>query len=195
MAEGNTYFRYDPKTKQYTQFVLTHQQTEDLDLGNLPIYSDDLQVCISSNPHQAVQVGAVGNHNTVPVAAYKLVADSIKNALDQRCSFIRHRPNSSNYIYRHISMPEWAYVQDRDGDTRADAVVSNIEADLRPLKKIINDIIGENTWMIYKLTFYWDKVLIEEEMDYRVKDWNDKIESGQWEPSFSQLTYVSSGII
>jgi hypothetical protein len=48
------------------------------------------------------------------------------------------------------------------------------------ISEVVSDLVSPNPWWVWSMRYRYDIVLIESDEDYRVKIFNDKIESGEW---------------
>ena len=80
-------------------------------------------------------------------------------------------PHSLHSILKDFILPEY------ENDDVAYDLISNI---LSGIKCSVREFIGDNKWIMHFQTKKGRDIVIEKSIDYRIHDWTEKTESGQW---------------
>lgn len=159
--------------KSYFELFVDHDRqvqrklVEDINSVNGGLY-DANGTCVVKAEIMREKEKWLRNEPTVPVRAYMIIMGLVKHYFDSIAPYRKHNAYS-NKILVHIK-PEFH-------DLYNSGVLDNL---MVSIFQRLSDFIGRDTWHIYFEDFLGLDIVIKKMCDFRVHDWHQKMESGQW---------------
>lgn len=170
LVEGRTYFT-EKKVGSGVLFV----PIEDINLVEGSVYSESRKLLI---PQRMMSDKArwISDSPILPYRGTEIVKLYAKNQID---NFVSYRKYGSNYlsrVYAHM-LP----TRTQEEAEKLDDVLQQAEHTVyEHLRKKINEFIINHDWNIYFVCIK-DRILtIERYCDWRIYDWTNRMESGEW---------------
>lgn len=170
MVDGRTYFT-EVKVDDGVRFV----PIEDINLADGSIYSEERKLLITRRM-MVDKAKWISNTPVLPYRGTKILELYVKDQID---SFVRYRKHSSNYlskVYAQMCVPK-----DQEEMGILDDALMQVERSVyEHLWKKVNEFVGNHDWNMYFICIK-DKFLhIERHCDWRIYDWTQRMESGEW---------------
>ena len=81
----------------------------------------------------------------------------------------------------HLEATIFRYVRQHGNEDDIDAVTQAMLPSVNYINALIAEHVGTWSWRIWHTYFRYDWVVLECDEDYRIKVFNEKVESGEWE--------------
>ena len=160
---NKNYFEMVTDNNNAKQLVLV----KDINLVNGDLYDSNSTLVVRASIMKD-KLRLLKNEPTVPVRPYLVIMGMIKFYFDSIAPYKKYN-SQADKILQHIK-PEFY-------DIYNTGVLENI---MVSIFQRLSDFIGRDTWYIYFEDFIGMDIVIKKMCDYRVYDWHERMESGQW---------------
>ena len=117
--------------------------------------------------------------SNAPMLSYrgiKIIELYVRDQIENSIRYRKHSPNYLHKLYSHFAKPK-----DQAEMDVIDALLLEIERNVyEHLWKKINEFVGNRDWNMYFISIKDQFLSIERYCDWRIYDWTQRMESGEW---------------
>lgn len=143
------------------------------------LYFHTQDMCVKLN-HQI--------HPFSPVQAFALVQAMVDDSVSKRLRWNRMPSNQTDTFLK----AHWAWWSELLENDFSELFHHNIlDNAFLSLEEMVDNLIPDDTWDIWYVSMYHRAVLLEKGQDFRIVDWEQRMQSGEWRRDGSDIRILT----